>query len=1152
MTNKREQDDDFLDLCEENSSPLADPGAINLPKRNLNIYDDSSSPLPDPMTKISSVKNEDLCISLSTCSDPDNSSLEDYSDIEIEDSSISPKKKSAIVGERSTFGKKNRNDAASLPSASELQTNKTLSSKYVQVISDESDAEKTEKGHVKKTTFEQSISWAKQKSISKSFGTGKSVIRNKVKEMSQWNTEENKTKSKTLIKRKPVQDDGGIINDVSPSKKLKPAEDKPKDEMDSLLNNVQRNDNDSVGNKPPKEVVIKAAIHLKEMFPDLGAGQIGDKIKAVIKINGTMSEQELIERVVEGICGNYGNATSEDIQIAIANPKIKISQNTQYKPVHKAKNQLSNSSKGKALLKRVVHNTDDTDIMDIDMDFGVEQPSYDGLQSTSPVTRPEVIETEPNKIKLRWKHEDTSEFPFSDMHTRYVVEIQAPPAREWTTLSRNIAGTVYVVSNLKPEQDYQFRVRASSLFGKLSEASPVAVFSRNIGKPTPVTVEKPEWYKAVDNNFSIINSYDQFPWFHGYLTRIEAENLLRYSSGRNGSFLVHKTDIGVKVIGVLYEGSVRHYKISQDTNGKLFISKDKKFSTLPDLIEHYSICNEELITPLQHCVPKVQESFTQPKEANGIGTKNETVSRPVDGEEVSSSTMMCEACQSLTSCDKIVQCCDGHLNCNTCVEKVVKKVLSHGSEETNITCCYNECFECNSYIPESQAKKVLPSLIFELLEDKINKKASETIEKMTDLYSCPICQYKVVIEGDLKKFDCPQCKSSTCRYCGKKWESLDHGGCTLNTFMANSDMDVTSTWCTNTLPEGYKDFRAVPLDTGQSEYNFVLSLFHKKGLRKGPSGQVKAVYSVQNPRLWQKFSLQKEHMIEDIGKDNINEQHLFHGTDTSAVGGICRDGLDWRMCGLNGTAFGQGTYFATDSSYSEKYSHIGTIRRNKSAWPKGFNLGSAYQRPSFGGNNAIPLPFTHGFSMGVNPPVLTNSNQNQGFGFGTTATNNNVSGFFGGTSNNQTSGSNIAQFLNHYRNIRQSQPPINSATNPPGFGFGGAAAAATFGAANNFTFGAQPVNFANTNVNITGQEASSTGQSEDIPLEEQFIQTTSRYMFLARVLVGRPCQGQNGMRKPPRDEQNRLYNSASDNPAKPSIFVVFDSAQCYPEYLIEL
>ncbi|CAC5395132.1 ABL1 [Mytilus coruscus] len=1059
MADNRDEDDDFLDLCEENSSPLADPGVITLPKVNLDVYDVSSSPLPDPMAKISSVKNEDLCISISTCSDPDGSSLEDYSDIELEDSisSISPKKKSTIVQE--SFGKKDCNAAASSPGASESQTEKKLSSKYVQVISDESDVEKTEIGNVKKIPFEQSNSSKEQNIIIKSIGTDSSLNRDKVKGMSQWPTEENKTKTKSLIKRKPVKDDGGIINDVSPSKKLKPTEDKPKDEMDSVLDNVQREDNNSVWNKSTKEVIIKAAIHLKEMFPDLGAGQIGDKIKAVN--NGTMSEQELIERVVEGICGNHGNTTSEDIQIAIANPKIQIPQNTstQYEPVHKAKNQLSNSSKGKALLKRVVHKTED---MDIDMDFDVER-SYDGLLSASPVARPEVIEIETNRIKLRWKHVDTSAFPTNDLHIRYVVEIQAPPAREWTTLSRNIAGTVYVVSNLKPEQDYQFRVRASSRFGELSEPSPVAVFSRNIGKPSSVTDDKPEWCKAVDDNssFSIINSYDQFPWFHGYLTRCEAENLLRYSSGRNGSFLVRKTDIGVKIIGVLYEGSVQHYKISQDTNGKLFIFRDKKFSTLPDLINHYSICNEELVTSLQHCVPKVQENFTQPKEPQSIATKNETISKPVDStkEEVSSSTMMCEACQSLTTCDKIVQCCDGHLNCNNCVEKVVKKVLSHGSEETNITCCYNECFECNSYIPESQAKKVLPSLIFELLEDKINIKASETIEKMTDLYSCPFCQYKVVIEGDLKKFDCPQCKSSTCRYCGKKWESSDHGGCTLNTFMANSDMDITSTWCT--LPEGYKDFRAVPLDTGQ----------------------------------------QKEHMIEDIGKDNINEQHLFHGTDTSAVGGICRDGLDWRMCGLNGTAFGQGTYFAAESSYSERYCNIGKVRNIKTAVHRGFTLGSANQRPSFGGNNAIPLPYTQGFPSGLYSPmtIRLNSNQNQGFGFGTTATNSNVSGFFGGTPNIQTSGSNFAQGpFNLSQNIgfAQSQTQNNPTTQSPGFGFA-PPPAASFGAANNYTlpvfnFGAHPVHFANAAVNNTGQEDSTTRQPEDIPIEEQFIKTTEQ------------------------------------------------------------
>ena len=53
-------------------------------------------------------------------------------------------------------------------------------------------------------------------------------------------------------------------------------------------------------------------------------------------------------------------------------------------------------------------------------------------------------------------------------------------------------------------------------------------------------------------------------------------------------------------------------------------------------------------------------------------------------EEVSSSTIACEGCQSNTTFDKMVQCCDGHLNCNVCVEKVVKKVLSHGNEEVRL------------------------------------------------------------------------------------------------------------------------------------------------------------------------------------------------------------------------------------------------------------------------------------------------------------------------------------------------------------------------------------------------------------------------------------------------------------------------------------
>ena len=51
-----------------------------------------------------------------------------------------------------------------------------------------------------------------------------------------------------------------------------------------------------------------------------------------------------------------------------------------------------------------------------------------------------------------------------------------------------------------------------------------------------------------------------------------------------------------------------------------------------------------------------------------------------------------------------------------------------------------------------------------------------------------------------------------------------------------------------------------------------------------------------------------------------NEKWLFHGFSSKVINEICAQNLDWRLCGLNGTAYGQGTYFARDSSYSNSYS----------------------------------------------------------------------------------------------------------------------------------------------------------------------------------------------------------------------------------------
>ena len=64
----------------------------------------------------------------------------------------------------------------------------------------------------------------------------------------------------------------------------------------------------------------------------------------------------------------------------------------------------------------------------------------------------------------------------------------------------------------------------------------------------------------------------------------------------------------------------------------------------------------------------------------------------------------------------------------------------------------------------------------------------------------------------------------------------------------------------------------------------------------------------------------------------------------------------------------------------------------------------------------------------------------------------------------------------------------------------------------------------------------------------------SRYMYLARVLVGRYCQGNPQLVVPPsRDplQPEILYDSVVDNTRNPGSFVVFADSQCYPEYLIK-
>lgn len=64
--------------------------------------------------------------------------------------------------------------------------------------------------------------------------------------------------------------------------------------------------------------------------------------------------------------------------------------------------------------------------------------------------------------------------------------------------------------------------------------------------------------------------------------------------------------------------------------------------------------------------------------------------------------------------------------------------------------------------------------------------------------------------------------------------------------------------------------------------------------------------------------------------------------------------------------------------------------------------------------------------------------------------------------------------------------------------------------------------------------------------------TKNKIMFVALVLVGEYTKGSSSyVRPPPKGKSRTLYDSCVDCERNPSIYVVFEKQQIYPEYLID-
>ena len=62
-----------------------------------------------------------------------------------------------------------------------------------------------------------------------------------------------------------------------------------------------------------------------------------------------------------------------------------------------------------------------------------------------------------------------------------------------------------------------------------------------------------------------------------------------------------------------------------------------------------------------------------------------------------------------------------------------------------------------------------------------------------------------------------------------------------------------------------------------------------------------------------------------------------------------------------------------------------------------------------------------------------------------------------------------------------------------------------------------------------------------------------KFMFVASVLVGDAAQGHKDLRKPPEKpgQKHESYDSCVDDINQPTMYILFDRNQHYPEYLIQ-
>eukprot|EP00117_Sycon_ciliatum_P036495 scpid69708/ scgid0819/ Probable poly [ADP-ribose] polymerase DDB_G0278045 len=127
----------------------------------------------------------------------------------------------------------------------------------------------------------------------------------------------------------------------------------------------------------------------------------------------------------------------------------------------------------------------------------------------------------------------------------------------------------------------------------------------------------------------------------------------------------------------------------------------------------------------------------------------------------------------------------------------------------------------------------------------------------------------------------------------------------------SSNCDVPSEW-----EEQQEHLELKQVGPESAEFNKVQDLLQQSL----PSAHVQRIERIQNKFLWTRYRQTRDMLREKNGGD-VQEQHLFHGTRTTAPEKIFRSEVGFDMRFSSKGSWGEANYFATKAKYSDAFAH---------------------------------------------------------------------------------------------------------------------------------------------------------------------------------------------------------------------------------------